>query len=200
MRELKVLLTLVLLSVTTPVARSQPHSLIVLQEPWTIFRSEKGGFSISLPSKPHEETLIVETETGRVTHYIYTVDSDGVMYTVDYADLSSLNKDKKTLTSFLQQEGTKLLQQMNSRVTGSKTVTLGSYVGVELSFVLEGGEGKLRLFVVNNSLYQLIATRLSLVTSSNALLLRFLDSFSLVEAPKPIANLPRIVNLSESLQ
>ncbi|MBD2000207.1 hypothetical protein H6G00_26970 [Leptolyngbya sp. FACHB-541] len=125
---------------------------------WQVFSPSAGGFSVSMPGQPTER-LVQEFL------HMFSVEHDGRIYAVGYAEL-----DQERLNAALQENpdgfwnGIRrgLLQDGEADLTGDRPISLNGYTGREIEYEdADGLTGKVRVFVVNQRLYQVMAVEVA---------------------------------------
>jgi hypothetical protein len=153
---------------------------------WITFISKESGFKIQLPVQPEHEILTLTSKKGTITHNIYSAEEGGFIFTIDCADLPSQfagRNDAQDILSAMQEE---LLKEVKATKTSETVFQLHNYSGREVRFDLLGGQGRMRLILVGPRLYQLLVTRLDVITKSEEPMARFLQSFTLLDTPATI--------------
>jgi hypothetical protein len=157
---------------------------------WKEFTSKDGGFSVSFPSSPKEMTLSQPTPLGKFDFHAFAVELPGNAggYTVMYFDLPEAMAKQPGVTDQILNT---IPQQLKSNApnanltTEVKKITLGGHSGREFAVEMPGkGTAHVRVFLVKNRLYQVIAggakERLSSPDTQ-----RFLNSFKLMDNNEP---------------
>jgi hypothetical protein len=166
--------------------QDKPRELTEWSATWTPFVSEGGRFRVQLPEKPKLEILTYESGKSRVTHNIFTVEKGPYIWVVDYADLPA-EIDISNPVKFFNESRDELLQEVNGTLQKQKPIDLQGHVGLDMSLQIRGGEARVRLFLVNHRLYQLLVTRLDLLSKSTEPLDKFLDSFKIIDGEGGLA-------------
>lgn len=163
-------------------AQSQPSGRSQAGE-WVSFKSDKGGFSVSMPAPPTERMQTVSTGGGDINTYLFStsLNNGTINYTVSYMDLP------KAAASVPENV---LLEALSGGITGDqrlkvlseRAIKLDNYNGRE--FKIESPTRSLvqhRTYIVNQRVYQIAAE--VPVANANTLLgdvERFLSSFKLL--------------------
>lgn len=144
---------------------------------FTEFVSEEGGFSVSMPGEPNEETQTVPTEAGDIEVHMFSVESGGTAYLVGYSDyppdLVEMVDSEVLLDSARDgavDDGT---------LVSEESITLDDYPGRSLTVDTSDEDIMVfaRIFLVGNRLYQVVVS-----TGEDALtedMSGFFDSFKL---------------------
>ncbi|MBD2329372.1 hypothetical protein [Alkalinema sp. FACHB-956] len=140
------------------VAQAKPAK----QSIWKTFSPAGGGFSILMPGTPKKSSHLVKTQTGATIELIgYVVDlgpSKGG-YLVLYSDMPlSGNEDSNQIQQILDNVMNGGLSRVPGELVSYQTFALNGYPGREVTFRIDGNiTGKVRMFLVGNRLYQLLA-------------------------------------------
>ena len=154
---------------------------------WPEFTSEIGHFSVQLPSTPAEQVQTVSSDAGDIDMYIYMVEKGdaayGVMFNQMPEEIASLS-DEASLKLMLDGGRDGALENIGGVLTSEDEISIDSYPGRHIVFAIPeeaisgGGEGVLRIFIVDGKMYQLIA-----IGGKGALpageVANFMDSFTL---------------------
>jgi hypothetical protein len=154
---------------------------------WIEFRSEEGRFRVKMPDRPKREVLTLETQTSRVAHTTFTVEKGPFIWLVDYADFPLASVDQRNSSAFLNQARDELLRESAATLRHEKSLNFKGYPGLEITLDIAGGEACVRFYLVKNRLYQLAVTRLNILSTSNAPMRKFLESFELIEDERRIS-------------
>ncbi|MDX2241426.1 MAG: PsbP-related protein [Leptolyngbyaceae cyanobacterium bins.302] len=150
---------------------------------WVAFKSDQGGFSISMPTQPTERVQTLKTAAGDINTYLFstTLNSGTVNYTVSYIDLP---KGVESMPENL------LLEAIAGGITGDervkvlseRTIKLDSYNGREIKVESQNKSiVQHRAYLVKQRIYQL-AVEVPATSESKlaADVERFLNSFKLL--------------------
>ena len=141
---------------TQPVHADSPTQLA--QSTWQVFSPSAGGFSVSMPGEPTER-LVQESL------HMFSVEYDGRIYAVGYVDL-----DSETLNAALRNNPERfwngvrqgLLHDGQADLVGDRPISLDGYTGREIEYEDANGlMGKVRIYVVNQRIYQVMAVEAS---------------------------------------
>lgn len=146
---------------------------------FTEFVSEEGGFSVSMPGTPTEETQSIPTEAGDIEIHMFSIESGSTAYLVGYSDYPP--DVIEIVDSDMLLDSARDGAVGDGALLSEKSITLGDYPGRELT-VETSDEGIMvyaRVYLVGNRLYQVVVS-----TGDDALteeMRGFLDSFKLLE-------------------
>lgn len=169
------------------VSFASPAQAQVRQSPkpsfWKLLSPPESGFSITMPGDPQTLSQPAKLPTGDTVNligYLVNRPSDRERYLVMYGVLPFAVKKEgqmgqKIVTASLE----KAMQIMHAEVISQQTLALNGYAGREVTFRVKGGvTGKWRVFLVEDHLYQLVATSASDAAASQNID-TFLSSFKL---------------------
>ncbi len=132
---------------------------------WKEFSSDKGNFTVSMPSTPKESTQAVDTVAGSINLTMYSVEVSDSAFLVSYADypqdMMSTADPLKVLDGAMNGQ----ITNFGGTVLSSSDVSLSDNPGREFSAsgkVTTAGDGSLRgrIYLVKNRLYQIIVVGL----------------------------------------
>lgn len=151
---------------------------------WVQFVSEEGRFRVQMPDKPKFEVSTYESGKSRLVHNVFTVEKGAFIWLVDYADLPR-EIDTSDPVAFLNKASEEFVSQVNGTVQQRKSLTLEGHPGLDVTMRIYGGSARVRLYLANKRLYQLLVTRLELISKSDEPILKFLDSFKITNEETP---------------
>jgi predicted RNase H-like HicB family nuclease len=133
---------------------------------WVEVSSAEGGFTALFPSKPSEQTQSVPSAMGDIKMQIFmaplgTEAIFGVMYNDFPLDISTATGED--FEKIMDNGRDSALANMGGELISEEKVSLGDYSGRHIIFEIPenklpgGGKGILRVYLVENRLYQLIA-------------------------------------------
>ena len=162
----------------------QPSPLIA-QGQWQPFQSDMGGYGISMPDSPVDDTKSFETQAGIVDFRISSVTSNGIFYGVGYGDYPEKDYGRKSSKDLLNELQTAALKSFEVKLKEEKDIKLGLYQGRELDFESpEGLVGKARILLVNRRMYVLgVITFKGNTDNWKSLGTQFMDSFKTFPSP-----------------
>jgi hypothetical protein len=156
---------------------------------WIEYPYPSEGFAITSPSPFTFSSEPVTGPSGPMDSRRYTLgldDSDAVVIVI--LDIKASIKDsvarldEASLLARLQGGKTGLLKAMGGKLISERDITLAGHIGLQFETTSNVGIMKVRLFIANDRLYQMIAVRPASVKSS-ADEDRVLDSFKLLPPP-----------------
>ncbi|MEM7342949.1 MAG: hypothetical protein AAF485_01790 [Chloroflexota bacterium] len=178
--------------ITPPVkpAASQPT--------WELFTSEAGAFEVLFPEKPLEHSVSELYPTGEVKNYLFIAqDTNKSFYRVGYfdipegvpyyiGDIADINRDFDESRNIM-------LMDIQATFVSETDISIGDYPGRHINFAISeatvpgGGQGILRMILVERRLYQLLAMgRTGDVTAES--LDEFAESFVLLEETDSVSS------------
>ena len=169
-----VVLVLVIVAVSTdhlPNVAFDNHGSISI---WKTYQYPVDGFSAAFPSTPK----VSSTQVGplNLRTYVNVVSETTVLFvTVSKGSIAA----RRDLDEMLKGAENVALQNTNSKLIRDTKTTLGVYHGLEYESEGQGTHMFVRMYVVGNSLYQILVVYPS--GSPYADSTRFLDSFKLIE-------------------
>jgi hypothetical protein len=144
---------------------------------WKQFSPEKGGFSVLLPGTPIEAPVKVATPVGEMTVQTYVVQrSDGSRFAVLYND-SPTPLGPQEVQQNLETAKATMAATSGGTLKSEKSITLEGNPGRELEISVRDGLVKVRIYIVKQRLYQVIAGPVGKVTATDVD--KVLDSFKL---------------------
>ncbi|MEP7338155.1 MAG: hypothetical protein ABI977_10460 [Acidobacteriota bacterium] len=142
---------------------------------WNIFKSEKGRFSVLLPTKPTEEK---SSKDGSNPHFFHSFMGQ-FLFNLSYVDWPSTNVDPQMIFD-------KLLSQTKAekdlKLVEGKVIDVSGYPGRELELETDLGFMQMRVIVAGNRIYQIDVTSLNKKSETKEAR-AFLDSFKITDAP-----------------
>ena len=147
-----------------------------MSTPLTEFVSEEGNFSVMMPGTPTEES---ESTAEGIDIHMFSAESGSTAYVVGYSDFPQEIidvTDPEMLLGFAQDGAVG-----SGALISEAPITLNGYPGKDLKFE-EASEGLIiyaRIYLVDNRLYQVIATTED--SDMPTEISEFLDSFKLLQ-------------------
>lgn len=147
---------------------------------WKTYSYPEDGFKASYPSEPELQKKDIPTQAGsfELRSYVAQVAPVALFIGVCDYDTTASGSDPDTMV-----QGAKngALQSSNSHLLSEKTITLGTYHGVEFESESDVAHFSARVYVVGTTLYQaLVVSPIGKLFPDTA---RFLDSFQLIARP-----------------
>ncbi|MFB2936718.1 hypothetical protein ACE1B6_15810 [Aerosakkonemataceae cyanobacterium BLCC-F154] len=177
--------TLAIIILATPLCLSTPLRaetlvkfplpvLLTQETSWNEFSSKQGGFAVSMPGTPKQET---GTNQDGSTEHSFSLTSNNSAFLIHYSDIPKIEKlTKEEITKLLDNAPNDFAKGANATLVTAKNVSLDGYPGKEFEFILgEGINGKGRVYLVNNRLYIVVG-----MTTQPGNVQKFLDSFRLL--------------------
>jgi hypothetical protein len=144
---------------------------------WVPYTDTKGGYSVSLPGEPHEDSRMVKGPAGQVrVHFVATKAGDGSgPYGVSYVDMPPTVLDPRRAAQCM--DG--MCGSLPGEQLGRQSISVSGYPGREFRVRREQGVTTVRLFLAGMRLYQLMATSPTEEMGAGARA-QFMDSFRLL--------------------
>ena len=144
---------------------------------WKEFSSTEGRFNAQFPCEPKVESEDVKEGTTTVKQFYNSCIFGSGYFMLSYADFPLQKDPKRFLDTF--RDG--IINGMGAKLESEKQITMGNHPGREVysRITTQGIEMNfaLRIYLVNNRVYSLGASRLA--TGDPADVNKFLTSFSL---------------------
>src|SRR5688572_8775149 len=140
--------------------------------------SREGGFSISMPGTPREQTIPTSTPDGQVISKLVSAQADGIVCLVVYTDLPIVATDQAEVSALIDNARDGLLLQPGSKITAERPVSIDGHTGKEFQAESAGKVLTARIFLVKDRMYQ-VAISVPKGTPAGAAE-AFLSSFKLV--------------------
>jgi len=147
---------------------------------WKEFTSKEGRFKVLMPDTPKQRENETESDFGKATLIMETVEHAGGMFGANYcdypADIKKLSADRVLDSS---RDG--CVANLDGKLLSDKKIKLGGHPGRDIQVEVDGKHiFRARVYLVEQRLYQVVVFGpKDLATSKDAL--KFLDSFELVE-------------------
>lgn len=153
------------------------------QPAWRAFTSEKGGFTVSVPRVPTEQTNRVTTAVGAVDMNLYVCEAGDVAYFVGYSDYPQSFVEQADVAGLLAGAMNGAAGGVGGTIRSSRDISLEGHPGKEFKAdaKINGRDGTFegRVFLVGNRLYQIFVVGLK-HKASPAKIDQFLRSFTLL--------------------
>ncbi|HEY3291363.1 MAG TPA: hypothetical protein VGK87_14635 [Anaerolineae bacterium] len=132
---------------------------------WTNFSSDKGQFTVRMPSEPKQSTQSVDTAAGKIDVALFTAVAGNTAYVASYSDYPEAVMAGADPLKVLEGAMNGAVTNIGGTLIDSKDVSLNDVPGKEFSAngkIANQGEGSMRgrLYLVKNRLYQLIVVGL----------------------------------------
>ncbi|MCF6278702.1 MAG: hypothetical protein L3J16_08140 [Anaerolineales bacterium] len=156
---------------------------------WPEFSSDTGKFAVLLPQTPTEEVQTASSASGEITVHMYIVEDVGTAYAVMYndypVDLGMASLDEAGVNDVLDGSRDGALDGVSGEIVNESSIKIGDYIGREISYTIpssvipDSGVGYLRLYLVGDRLYQVMAIGPASSIDANKVDL-FFESFQLM--------------------
>ncbi len=152
------------------------------QDEWPRFKSTEENFTISLPREPKQERTTGRTPFGN-GHHIYTLEDNGVSFTVSYSVLENAPTQPKDIKRTLD-----LARDLVAMVTIGKLLTdadisIDDFPGRLVRIEKDKRIWTVRAYLVKERMYQLMTTEPK-AKEQNPVVAKFFESFQLLRAPE----------------
>ena len=124
------------------------------------FTSKEGKFSVTLPSKPKEQSNKIPTDAGEVDAHMFLVDLKDRAYLVSYNDYKAGSvgaNTEKVLGGVVDGSA----RGVKGKLVKDEKITLGEkkYPGHDITIELPGNQGfyRAKVYLVGDRLYQVVA-------------------------------------------
>lgn len=114
------------------------------------------GFNISMPGTPQEARNKVTIPAGDVLTASWTVNENGILYSVSIADYPPSVVAKRTAETFLDEGRNGLVNQLKGTLKEESDITLDGHPGKAFMVSSEAGDVKARNYLVGARLYTLL--------------------------------------------
>jgi hypothetical protein len=145
------------------------------------FTSEEGKFSVVFPGDPELSTQDVAVQDTTSTMNIAMYATDQVAYMVafnDYPEDMVAGNDPDTMLDGARDGA---VSNVSGTLDSEERITINDFPGRYLVVSVEGGRVYLRIYIVNNRLYQAMVVNPDSGGISMGEITDFLDSFTLTE-------------------
>lgn len=174
-------------AISAPTAIPEPTATPAAE--WEEITSEEGWFSISMPSEPAEQQQNLPDE---LVLHSFMAEGEQAAYAVMYSDFPEMITvaDQELIEQLLDDGRDGALTNMSGTLVGEESVSLGDHPGRHIVYDISeqatpgGGEGILRVYLVDGRLFQLMALGVKGELPAEDVE-RFLKSFQVLEHAKP---------------
>lgn len=174
----------------TPREDINPEDIDKLLNPgppvWTEFRSEGGGFTISMPDKPTTHAATIETPQGRFVQQAFIASHYPIFCLVAYTDVPKGLLVAKNVDGFFDGVRDQFIREVGGKLASESSVSLDGHPGRDIKVHMFRSELRLRLFFVGDRLYQISINNLEKDLDEETIK-KFFASFKLNTMIKPIA-------------
>jgi len=149
------------------------------------------GFNVAMPAEPQVARNKVAIKAGEVTTASWTVNQDGILYSVSIADYPAAFVSGHTAGVFLNDGRNGLVNQLKGTLKGEEDITLDGHPGKAFKVSAEAGDVSARNYLVGARLYTLLV--LYSPNLGAPLADEFLASLKLTAPVAPVAKQPATV-------
>ena len=152
------------------------------QEEWPRFKSTEENFTISLPREPKQERTTGRTPLGN-GHHIYTLDDNGVSFTVSYSVLENAPTQPKEIKRTLDMARDLVAMVTNGKLLTDTDISIDNFPGRLVRIEKDKRIWTIHAYVVKERMYQLMATEPK-GKEQNSSVTKFFESFHLLRSPE----------------
>jgi hypothetical protein len=152
------------------------------QADWPKFKSTEENFTIAMPSEPRQERNSARGPFGN-GHHIYSVESNGVSYTVSNSVFDNPPTQPKDIKRILDSARDLVLMVTGGKLLSDKGISLEDFPGREVRIEKDKKIWTLHAYVVKGRMYQLMTTEPK-AKEQNPDTAKFFDSFKLLAPPE----------------
>jgi hypothetical protein len=152
------------------------------QGEWPRFKSTEENFTISMPREPQQERTPGRTPLGN-GHHIYTLDDNGVSFTVSYSVLDNAPTQSKDIKRTLDMARDIVAMVTNGRLLTDTDISIDNFPGRLVRIEKDKRIWTVRAYLVKERMYQLMATEPK-ASEPNASVSKFFESFHLLHPPE----------------
>ena len=109
---------------------------------WRLFRSESGGFSVSMPGQPMTKQTNTTSFIGTITNHIFVLWSKDRKFTVDYSDLPHLAVLFASTDTIYSHTRGSILKQTLSKQRHYENITIQGIKGKKLVYDIPPVSGR----------------------------------------------------------
>ncbi|HKQ93057.1 MAG TPA: energy transducer TonB [Blastocatellia bacterium] len=156
-------------------------------EAWQEFKHEAGNFAVAMPVKPLEISQTIEGDVGKVPTKSFVANSGQITFVVMYADYPITFDAPEAVNASLDVMRDLLLSKGRGKLISEKEHLFKKYTGRELRAGMDDGMARVRMYLIQQRLYMLtviFAGANDVKQLESKQVVRFLDSFQLIEEPK----------------
>jgi hypothetical protein len=145
---------------------------------WIEFQSKEGAFSILMPHQPARQSEPARTDAGPVDTIMYAAGTDTTSYVVIYSDFPFAPSSAEETNKRLDKGRDGGLARTKGKLVSESRIMLDGHLGREIKVRLDEGFLLVRIYAVNERVYQIIiAGTEAAIASPDAA--RFFNSFKL---------------------
>ena len=151
------------------------------QGEWPRFKSTEENFTISMPAEPKQERTAGRTPLGN-GHHIYSLDDNGVSYTVSYSVLDNA-PTPKDLKRTLDMARDMVAMVTNGKLLTDTDISIDNFPGRLVRIEKDKRIWTVHAYIVKDRMYQLMTTEPK-AKEPNASAAKFFESFHLLHPPE----------------
>jgi hypothetical protein len=152
------------------------------QAEWLKLKSTEENFTISMPSEPKQERTSGRGPFGN-GHHIYSIDSNGISYTVSNSVFENPPTQPKDIKRILDFARDMVLTVTSGKLLSDKDISLEGFPGREVRIEKDKKIWILHAYIVKGRMYQLMTTEPKAKEQSPDTV-KFFDSFKLLAPPE----------------
>lgn len=153
------------------------------KDTWKEFVSEEGGYKVKMPVTPTRIVSKVDMAFGKADVIQQRVITSTAAYIVSHVEFPSAIPDEEEIRARYELARDGLLGGGN-RLVSERAVSLNNFAGKEFVFQNAQSITTVRMFIVNQRMFSLIAaTQPAFKTKNQNLIDKFLDSFEVTKIP-----------------
>lgn len=152
------------------------------QSEWPSFKSTEENFTISMPREPKQERTTGRTPLGN-GHHIYTLDDNGVSFTVSYSVLDNALTQPKDIKRILDMARDMVAMVTTGKLLTDTDISIGNFPGRLVRIEKDKQIWTVHAYIVKDRMYQLMTTEPK-AKEPNASAAKFFDSFHLLKSPE----------------
>jgi hypothetical protein len=152
------------------------------QGEWPEFKSTEENFTISMPGEPQQERTTGQTPLGN-GHHIYTLDDNGVSFTVSYSVLDNVPTQSKDIKRTLDMARDMVAIVTNGKLLTDTDISIDKFPGRLVRIEKDKRIWTVHAYIVKDRMYQLMTTEPK-AKEPNASAAKFFESFHLLRSPE----------------
>ena len=152
------------------------------QDEWPKFKSTEENFTISMPREPQQERTAGRTPLGN-GHHIYTLDDNGVSFTVSYSVFDNALTQSKDIKRTLDMARDMVAMVTNGKLLTDTDISIDSFPGRLVRIEKDKRIWTVHAYIVKDRMYQLMTTEPK-AKEPNASAAKFFESFHLLHSPE----------------
>ena len=156
-------------------------TVALAQGEWPKFKSTEENFTISMPREPRQERNTGRTPFGN-GHHIYTLDDNGLSFTVSYSVLDNAPQSKE-IKRILDMARDMVAMVTNGKLLTDTDISIDSFPGRLVRIEKDKRIWTVHAYIVKDRMYQLMTTEPK-TKEPNASAARFFESFHLLRSPE----------------